>query len=268
MVNVVPGWVRRIRGIAAMASCTPFSYSSLPRYSSRAGPFRGLRSANGHSAASIPLRMTRVSARPGPNSSVISSLIDLEHVMSESDSCTSHDSTAWTWRLIRPATQPECLPASVAWMVETSGTSKCSARAIAGWATSQSCACTTSGRHVLPARRSRVFSARPVRTIACPIASVHAIMSVPKSNSCGSCAAATTRTPSLTSSDDGWVLGSVPAGRLLSTTTSWPASASAVARWWTWRPSPPITTGGYSHDTIRIFIACSQSRASVRKVRS
>ena len=45
------------------------------------------------------------------------------------------------------------------------------------------------------------------------MASVQAIMSVPKSNSCGSCAAAMTRTPSLTSSVVGWVLGSVPVGR-------------------------------------------------------
>ena len=51
--------------------------------------------------------------------------------------------------------------------------------------------------------------ASPARVIECPIASVHAIMSVPKPNSCGSWAAATTRTPSLTSSVDGWVLGSV-----------------------------------------------------------
>ncbi len=89
-------------------------------------------------------------------------------------------------------------------------------------------------------------------------------MSEPKSNSCGSCAAATTRTPSAISSVDGWVLGSVPVGRRLSTTTSCPASASAVARWCTWRPSPPITTGGYSHDTIRTFIGAARqsSRAS------
>ena len=58
--------------------------------------------------------MTRVSAKPGPNSSVISSLIDAEQVMSESDSRTSHDSTACTCRLMGPDTQPECLPASVA----------------------------------------------------------------------------------------------------------------------------------------------------------
>ena len=62
----------------------------------------------------MPLRMTRDSERPGPNSSVISSPIYAEHVMRESDSRTSHDSTACTWRLIFPDTQPECLPASVA----------------------------------------------------------------------------------------------------------------------------------------------------------
>ena len=54
-------------------------------------------------------------------------------------------------------------------------------------------------------------------------------MSEPKSNSCGSCAAATTRTPSATSSVDGCVLGSVFDSRRLSTTTSCPAAASAVA---------------------------------------
>src|SRR6185503_5430072 len=79
-------------------------------------------------------------------------------------------------------------------------------------------------------------------------------MSVPNSNSCGSCAAATTRTPWANSSVDGCVFGSVPVGRRLRTTTSWPASASAVARWYTCRPRPPITTGGYSHDTIRTLM--------------
>jgi hypothetical protein len=60
------------------------------------------------------------------------------------------------------------------------------------------------------------------------MASVQAIMSLPKENSCGSCAAATTRTCSVISSEDGWVLGSVPVGRRDNTTTSWPAAASAV----------------------------------------
>jgi hypothetical protein len=69
------------------------------------------------------LRITVVSARPGPNSSVISSLIDAEQVISESDSRASHDSTACTCLLSDPDTQPECRPASVAWMVETIGTS-------------------------------------------------------------------------------------------------------------------------------------------------
>src|SRR4029078_3737281 len=108
--------------------------------------------------------MTLISARPGPNSSVISSLIDLEHVMSESDSRTSQDSTACTCRLIGPDTHPECLPASVAWIVETSGTSKNSANAIAGWATIQSCACTTSGRQGLD-RLPAVLMASPARVI-------------------------------------------------------------------------------------------------------
>src|SRR3954453_9578504 len=97
------------------------------------------------------------------------------------------------------------------------------------------------------------------------MASVHAIMSAPKSNSCGSCAAATTRTPSAISSVDGWLLGSVPLGRRLSTTTSCPSAASAVASWYTCLPSPPITTGGYSHDTIRTFMR-AHFGASVRKM--
>ena len=42
MVSVVPGWVRLIRGSAAIASCTPFSYSSRPRYSSCGRPGAGL----------------------------------------------------------------------------------------------------------------------------------------------------------------------------------------------------------------------------------
>ncbi len=88
-------------------------------------------------------------------------------------------------------------------------------------------------------------------------------MSVPKLNSCGSCAAAMTRTPSLTSSVVGWLRGSVPVGRRDNTTTSCPAAPRSVARWWTCRPNPPITTGGYSHDTIRIFMSAPSNGASV-----
>jgi hypothetical protein len=58
--------------------------------------------------------MTWSSASPGPKSSVSSSPIDAEHVMSESDSRTNQPSTACTCLLMRPDTHPECLPASVA----------------------------------------------------------------------------------------------------------------------------------------------------------
>ena len=60
----------------------------------------------------MPLRITVVSASPGPNSSVISSLIDAEQVISESDSRTSHDSTACTCRLIDPD-DPAGMPAGL-----------------------------------------------------------------------------------------------------------------------------------------------------------
>ena len=169
--------------------------------------------------------ITVISAANGPKSSVISSAIDTEQAISESDSCTSQDSSACTCRLIRPDTQPECRPASVACTVETKGTSNDSASAIAGCATSQSCACTTSGC------QPSVCNRNPARVMACPMASVHAIMSGPKSNSCGSWAAAMTRTPSTVSSVVGWVLGSVPAGLRASTTTSCPPAARAVASW-------------------------------------
>src|ERR1700760_4243074 len=82
---------------------------------------------------------------------------------------------------------------------------------MAGWATSQSWACTTSGRHGRSVGLS--FNDNPARTMAWPMANVQAIMSLEKLNSCGSCAAATTRTSSLISSDDGGVLGAVPGGR-------------------------------------------------------
>ena len=142
---------------------------------------------------------------------MISSLIDAEQVMSESDSCTSHDSTACTCRLIGPDTQPG-VPAGLGgvdrgnqWHVEVFG------QRDRGMGDQP-----VVGVHdVGPPRRRRrrlALIASPARTIEWPIASVHAIMSVPKSNSCGSCAAATTRTPSAISSVDGWVLGSVPPG--------------------------------------------------------
>ena len=172
----------------------------------------------------MPLGMTVIWARPGPNNSEISSAIDSEQVISESDSRASQDSTECTWRLIAPCTQPECRPASVACMVEIMGTSKNSASATAGCATSQSCACTTSGIQLVR-RRS------PARSIACPMARIQAIMSGPNSNSCGSWAAVMTRTPSRVSSVVGWLTGSVSNGARHSTTTSWPSAASAVANW-------------------------------------
>ncbi|CNL72098.1 Uncharacterised protein [Mycobacterium tuberculosis] len=64
------------------------------------------------------------------------------------------------------------------------------------------------------------FKRSPARIMAWPIARVQAIMSLPNVNSCGSCAAAITRTPSVTSSEDGCVLGSVPDGHRDNTTTS------------------------------------------------
>lgn len=113
----------------------------------------------------------------------------------------------------------------MAWMVEIRGTSKSSASVTDGSATSQSWACTTSGTQ--PCR----CSCSPARIMLCPMARAQAIMSVPKSYSCGSWAAAMIRTPSLTLSAVGCEAGSVPAGWRDSTTTSWPSAASAVASW-------------------------------------
>ena len=204
----------------------------------------------------MPLLMVWISASSGPNSRFTSSCIDWEQAIRASDSAASHHSTEWTCRFTRPLTHPLWRPASVAWMVLTSGTSKCSASAIAGWATSQSWAWTTSGIHGPSA--ARVFespSLRPARSMECPIARVQAIMSSPNTKCGGSSAAAITRTPSSCASVPGWVRPSVPPGCRDNTTTSCPARESSTARWWTCRPSPPTTTGGYSHDTIRTFIA-------------
>ena len=199
--------------------------------------------------------MTRISARPGPNSSVISSRIDAEQVMSESDSCTSQDST----RVHLPADRarhPAGVPAGLGgvdggnqWDIEEFGQrdSRVGHQPVVRV-------------HDIGAPRldrlPGVFMASPARVIECPIASVQAIMSVPKSNSCGSWAAATTRTPSLTSSVRR--MGArVGAGRA-------PAEHHDLVSGGGQRggqsggrgvPSPPTTTGGYSHDTIRIFIA-------------
>lgn len=70
------------------------------------------------------------------------------------------------------------------------------------------------GVYEVEAQRSPSSSrtASPARIMACPIARIQAIMSEPNANSWGSWAAATTRTPSLISSVDGCVLGSVSAG--------------------------------------------------------
>ena len=57
-------------------------------------------------------------------------------------------------RFISPGSHPWCRPASVAWMVVTSGTSRCSARVTAVCATSQSWAWITSYAPAAAARRA------------------------------------------------------------------------------------------------------------------
>ena len=201
-----------------------------------------------HSRGVIPLCATVIPAGSTSNSSATSARIAAEQVITASARLASHHSTECTWRESGADSQPAKRPASVAWNVATSGTSSASASATAGWATSQSWACTTSGRHA-PSRVS------PARSIACPMARVQATRSRANSRCGGSSATASTRTPSTTESSVGCVVASVPVGRRASTTTSCPAAASAVARACACLPSPPTTTGGYSQVSISTRIA-------------
>ena len=87
-----------------------------------------------------------IAAGSTSNSSATSARIAAEQVISASALFASHHSTECTWRDSGADSQPANRPASVAWNVATSGTPSASASAIAGCATSQSWACTTSGR--------------------------------------------------------------------------------------------------------------------------
>src|SRR5882757_8881127 len=191
----------------------------------------------------MPLCSTEMSPRSRSNSSAASVRIASEQVISASARWASHHSTECTCWLTTLDSQPACRPASVACRVTTSGTSSWSASPIAACATSQSCACTTSGRQSASQRGV-------ARTMPWFMPSVQATRSRSNSRCGGSSATRNTRTPSTSSSSVGWVPASEPAGWRDSTRTSCPAAASRRASAWTCRPRPPTTTGGYSQDTM------------------
>ena len=90
--------------------------------------------------------MATTSTRPAgtPNSAFTSSRMYPEQTITRLDSLLSHCSTPWMVRFISSGSQPWCRPASVAWIVLTSGMSRWSRNVIAVWATSQSWAWMTS----------------------------------------------------------------------------------------------------------------------------
>ena len=83
-----------------------------------------------------------------------------EQVTTRRASNVSHHSTEWIVRFTGPGSQPWCRPASVAWMVATSGTPEVVARAWSpACATSQSWACTTSNERPAQAASAARVSA-------------------------------------------------------------------------------------------------------------
>ena len=81
-------------------------------------------------AASIPLCTTVIPAGSTSNSSATSARIAAEQVITASARLASHHSTECTCRESGADSQPAKRPASVAWIVATSGTSSASASAI------------------------------------------------------------------------------------------------------------------------------------------
>jgi hypothetical protein len=138
---------------------------------------------------------------------------------------------------------PPWRPRSVAWMVATSGTSNHVFNVSPAHATSQSCACTTSGASPELRREChQLVVGDAIRATRSP------------SGSHGRSAG-----PQHAHPVDHLVVGRPPgararAGCSVSTTTSCPPRTIARARPSTWAAMPPTTNGGYSQDSIRTRI--------------
>ncbi len=180
MVSVVPGWVLRIRGSAAIASCTPFSYSSRPKYSSSAGPPCGRRGAKGHAVGVDPVGDDRGLGQPGAEQRVDL----LAHGGRTGDQRVGFVHQPGLQRMHLAAHlsgHPAGMPSGLGgvdggnqWHIEEFGQGD-------GRVGDQPVV----GVHQigLPVAQRQ----RRTGTIEWPMASVQAIMSVPKVNSCGSC---------------------------------------------------------------------------------
>ena len=108
MVRVVPGWVRRTRGVRRADPGHPSRIRASGKQQFGRGPDVAGQGANGRVSTSIPLWMTWISS--GPNSRFTSSRIDSEQVMRASASLASHHSTECTCRLAGAA-DPTAVPA-------------------------------------------------------------------------------------------------------------------------------------------------------------
>ena len=197
-----------------------------------------------HPEGSMPLCTTVTSSGSRSKSPETSARMACEQVTTASARRASHHSTECTCWLSGCESQPPCRPASVACSVATSGAPVRSASAIAAWATSQSWAWTTSGvqSRSRPARRAQHRVAQPegpgdevadelqVRRVLGHAQDAHA------------------RRRARSSSGASRRRCRRGGGRRRPRRA--PRRRGAVASAWTWRPSPPTTTGGYSQDSI------------------
>lgn len=184
-------------------------------------------------------------SRPGRDRTAWRLGIECEQAISASDSLASQDSRACTWRLIGLETHPGCRPASVAWMVETIG-----------------------HRRIRPGRYPGGPPASRGRARRAPIAEVRGrpgSSRVPSPMSRPSCRGRTRtragpgrRLPARLGLVGGGVAGGIGAGRaaaehhhLVSIGGQRGGQVVHVTR--------PLDTGGYSHDTIRIFTGAGSS---------
>ena len=204
---------RRMRGSAAIRSWPPFWYSRRPKWTSSGSPSGACRARAAATAAGRH--------PPAPRGDPVGQHRDRRRVEVEQlGHLGPHRGRAGDHRVgpvgqpplagvhlaAQRAGQPAVVPPGLGGVQRRHQRhAQASASAIAGCATSQSWACTTSGRQ--PA--SRVSAAR---SMACPIASVQPSRSCSKVRCAGSSATASTRTPSTTVSLVGWLTASVPAG--------------------------------------------------------
>ena len=193
-----------------------------------------------HHVGSMPLGIRWVRSPGSSKPSMTSLTMNLELATTSSASWASHDSTAWIVLGWPGGTRPPCWPRSVPWNVAISLASYSVASVSAAQATCQSWAWTTSRRPVAEAGRAAARGGgwpRPTR----------ATRSSSGSHGRSVRARRTRTSPTRLSAG-------APGCDSVSSTTSWPARASAWLSPSTWAATPPTDRGGNSQVSIRTRI--------------